>query len=144
MHQQAGPPAPHPTSACRPSPKGQQGALCRTLDKVSQTCLTTSTSSSTLRVLPSLWWGQRSPRASSVQFSSVQSLSHVRLCDPMNHSMPGLPVHHQSLLKPMSIESVMPSNHLILRRPLLFLPSIYPSIRVFSFFLLLFLNINLF
>ena len=55
-------------------------------------------------------------------FSLVQSLSRVRLCDPMNHSMPGLPVHHQSLLKPMSIESVMPSNHLILRRPLLLLP----------------------
>ena len=31
----------------------------------------------------------------SVQFSSIQSLSHVRLCDPMNRSMPGLPVHHQ-------------------------------------------------
>ena len=30
-----------------------------------------------------------------LQFSSVQSLSHVRLCDPMNHSTPGLPVHHQ-------------------------------------------------
>ena len=47
----------------------------------------------------------------------------------------GLPVHHQysqSLLKPMSIESVMPSNHLILCRPLLLLPSIFPSIRVFS------------
>ena len=38
----------------------------------------------------------------------------------------------QSLLKPMSIESVMPSNHLILCRPLLLLPSIFPSIRVFS------------
>ena len=38
----------------------------------------------------------------------------------------------QSLLKLMSIESVMPSNHLILCRPLLFLPSIFPSIRVFS------------
>ena len=38
----------------------------------------------------------------------------------------------QSLLKLMSIESVMPSNHLILYRPLLFLPSIFPSIRVFS------------
>ena len=37
-----------------------------------------------------------------------------------------------SLLKPMSIESVMPSNHLILCRPLLLLPSIFPSIRVFS------------
>ena len=52
----------------------------------------------------------------------------------MNHSTPGLPVHHQlpSLPKPMSIESVMPSNHLILCRPLLLLPSIFPSIRVFS------------
>ena len=48
-------------------------------------------------------------------------------------SMPGLPVHHQllSLLKLMSLESVMPSNHLILCHPLL-LPSIFPSIRVFS------------
>ena len=45
--------------------------------------------------------------------------------------MPGLPVHHQ-LPKPMSIESVMPSNHLILCHPLLLLPSIFPSIRVFS------------
>ena len=52
----------------------------------------------------------------------------------MNCSMPGLPVHHQfmSLLKLMSIESVMPSNHLILCHPLLLLPSIFPSIRVFS------------
>ena len=48
--------------------------------------------------------------------------------------MPGLPVHHQlqSLLKLMSIESVMPSNHLILCHPLLLLPPIPPSIRVFS------------
>ena len=52
----------------------------------------------------------------------------------MNCSMPGLPVHHQlwSPPKPMSIESMMPSNHLILCRPLLLLPSIFPSIRVFS------------
>ena len=48
--------------------------------------------------------------------------------------MPGLPVHHQlqSLLKLMSIESVMPSSHLILCHPLLLLPPIPPSIRVFS------------
>ena len=58
------------------------------------------------------------------QFSSVQSLSHVRLCDPMDCS--------QSLLKLMSVESVMPSNHLVLCRPLLLPPSILPSIRVFS------------
>ena len=62
-----------------------------------------------------------------VQFSSVAQ-SCPTLCDPMNRSMPGL----QSPLKPMSIESVMPSNHLILCRPLLLLPSIFPSIRVFS------------
>ena len=52
----------------------------------------------------------------------------------MNRSMPGLPVHHQlpSPPKPMSIESVMPSNHVILCHPLLLLPSIFPRIRVFS------------
>ena len=51
----------------------------------------------------------------------------------MNHSTPDLPVHHQLLesLRLMSIESVMPSSHLILCRPLL-LPPIPPSIRVFS------------
>ena len=52
----------------------------------------------------------------------------------MNCSTPGLPVHHQllHLLKHMPIESVMPSNHLILCCSLLLLPSIFPSIRVFS------------
>ena len=52
----------------------------------------------------------------------------------MNHSTPGLPVHHQLLssLRLMSIESVMPSSHLILCCPLLLLPPIPPSIRVFS------------
>ena len=52
----------------------------------------------------------------------------------MDCSTPGFPVHHQlrSLLKLMSIESVMPSNHLILCCPLLLPPSIFPSIRVFS------------
>ena len=51
----------------------------------------------------------------------------------MNYSMPGIPVHHQILeiTQLMSIESVMPSNHLILCRPLLLLPSIFLSIRVF-------------
>ena len=72
-------------------------------------------------------------RGESVQFSSVAQ-SCLTLCDPMNCSTPGLPVHHQlrSPPKPMSIESVMPSNHLILCRPLLLLPSIFPSMRVFS------------
>ena len=52
----------------------------------------------------------------------------------MDRSMPGLPVHNQlpEATKLMSIESVMPSNHLILLHPLLLLPSIFPSIRVFS------------
>ena len=55
------------------------------------------------------------------------------LCDPLNCSTPGLPItNSQSLPKPMSIESVMPSNHLILCHPLLLLPSIFPSIKVFS------------
>ena len=66
-------------------------------------------------------------------FSSVQSLSHVWLCDPMDYSTPGFLsiTNSQSLLKLMSMESVMPSNHLILCCPLL-LPSIFSSIRVFS------------
>ena len=52
----------------------------------------------------------------------------------MNRSTTGLPVHHQlwSSLRLRSIESVMPSSHLILGRPLLLLPPIPPSIRVFS------------
>ena len=52
----------------------------------------------------------------------------------MNCSMPGLAVHHQLLELTLThfIESVMPSNHLILCHPLLLLPSIFPSIRVFS------------
>ena len=56
------------------------------------------------------------------------------LCDPMDCSMPGFPVLQQlqSLFKLMSIESLMPSNRLILCRPLLLLPSVFPSIRVFS------------
>ena len=69
------------------------------------------------------------------QFSLVQSLSHVQLfgtpwtaarqaCLSITNS--------QSLLKLMSIESVMPPNHLIFCRPFLLPPSIFPSIRVFS------------
>ena len=51
----------------------------------------------------------------------------------MNHSTPGLPVHHQlPEFRLTSIESVMPSSHLILCRPLLLLPPIPPSITVFS------------
>ena len=71
----------------------------------------------------------------SVQFSSVQLLSHVWLC-----ATPWTAAHQASLSitssrsppKLMSIELVMPSNHLILCHPLLLLPSIFPSISVFS------------
>ena len=70
--------------------------------------------------------------ASSVQFSSVAQ-SCLTLCDPMNRSTPGsLSItNSRSSLKLVSIESVMPSSHLILCRPLLLLPSVFPSIRVF-------------
>ena len=54
------------------------------------------------------------------------------LCDPMDYSMPGFSTISQSLLQFMSIESVMPSNHLILRCWLLLLPSVFPSFRAFS------------
>ena len=64
--------------------------------------------------------------------SSVQSCP--TLCDPVNRSMPGslTITNSQSLLKLTSIESMMPSNRLILCRPLLLLPSVLPNIRVFS------------
>ena len=70
-----------------------------------------------------------------IQFSSVQSLSHVQL-----FATPWTAARQASLSitnawsppKPRSIESEMPSNHLILCHPLLLLPSIFPSIRVFS------------
>ena len=73
-------------------------------------------------------------RNCSVQFSSVDQ-SCPTLCNSMDCSTPGLPgpsSNPQSLLKLMSIESVMPSSHLILCHPLLPQPSIFPSIRVFS------------
>ena len=83
-------------------------------------------------------WGQSmvsGTHMSSLLLSSVQSLSRVRL-----FVTPWIAAHQASLsittscslLKLMSIESVMPSNHLILCRPLLLLPPIPPSIRVFS------------
>ena len=66
---------------------------------------------------------------------SVQSLSHVQLfVTPWTaaHQASLSITHSQSLLKLMSCESVMPSNYLILSRPLLLLPSIFPSIKAFS------------
>ena len=71
----------------------------------------------------SIFWKQR--------FSSVAQ-SCLALCDPMDCSTPGYPItSSQTVLKLMSIRSVMTSNHLILCCPLLLLPSIFPSIRVF-------------
>ena len=69
----------------------------------------------------------------SVQFSSVTQ-SCPTLFDCMNCSTPGLPVHNQlpETTQTHSIESVIASNHIILYRSLLLLPSIFPSIRVFS------------
>ena len=71
----------------------------------------------------------------SFQLSSVQSLSHVQFfVTPWTaaHQASLSITNSQSLLKLMSIESVMPCNHLILCRPLLLPPSLFPSIRVFA------------
>ena len=71
----------------------------------------------------------------SPQFSSVQSLSRVQLfATPWTAARQAslFITNSRSLLKLMSIESVMPSNHFILCCPLLLPPSIFPSIRVFS------------
>ena len=67
----------------------------------------------------------------TIWFSSVDR-SCPTLCDPMNHNTPRLRVllNSRRLLKLMSIESVMPSSHLILCHPLLLLSSILSSIRV--------------
>ena len=69
----------------------------------------------------------------SVQFSS-DAQSFPTLCNPMDCRMPELPVHHQlpEFTQIIAIELVMPSNHLIFCHPLLLLPSIFPSLRVFS------------
>ena len=79
--------------------------------------------------------GEFDKRASRV-FSSVSSVAQScpTLCDPMNRStQASLSItNSRSSLRLMSIESVMPSSHLILGRPLLLLPPIPPSIRVFS------------
>ena len=69
----------------------------------------------------------------SFQFSSAAQ-SCPTLCNPMDCSTPGFPVHHElpELTQPLSLESVMSSNHLILCHSHLLLPSIFPNIRVFS------------
>ena len=95
-------------------------------------------------LIGNMCWGLREPQScwrnmpitNSIccVLCSVQSLCHAKLCSPMDCSMTGLAVLHNSwsLGKVMSIELVIPSNHLILCQPLLLLPSIFPSNRVVS------------
>ena len=89
-------------------------------------------------ILMNIWnlqrWHQRS-HVSSVQFSSVQFLSHVQLFATSGtapHQASLSITNSQSLLKLMSIKSVMPSIRLILCHPFLLPLSIFPSIRIFS------------
>ena len=93
-------------------------------------------------MVPGTWYSGKGKTVDTLQMSgfwswccccSVSKLCPT-LCYPMDCRAPGFTVLHylQSLLKPMTIEPVMLSNHLILCGPLLFLPSIFPSIRVFS------------
>ena len=67
--------------------------------------------------------------------SVVQSLSHVQLCPPPRDCSKQASLSFtisQSLFKLMSMEAVIPSNHLIFWHPLFLLPSMFPSIRIFS------------
>ena len=80
------------------------------------------------------WYKVKNHR-SSTEFSSVQSLSHVQFFEtPCTAArQPSLSVTNPwSLVRFMSMESVMPSNHLILCHPVILPPSVFPSIRVFS------------
>ena len=84
-----------------------------------------------------IFLSQDSTLMTSFHLVVIQSFSPT-LCGPMDYSMPwyavGFPVlyHLLELLKLMSIESVMPSSHLVLCLPLFLLPSIFPTIKVFS------------
>ena len=86
-----------------------------------------------LKCLPSSQLDMTPSSRQLVQFSSVAQ-SCLTLCNTMNHSTPGLPVHHQlpEFTQLMSIASVMPSKHLILCPPLLLPPSICPSQDLFK------------
>ena len=91
--------------------------------------------SKVLKIMKNLPFSCSSKQLCNTQFSSVQSLSHVQLfVTPWTAAcQASLSItNSRNLLKLMFIESVMPPNHFILCRPLLLLPSIFPSIRVFS------------
>ena len=84
-------------------------------------------------------WQQQTEEAWSWMDETINLVNSVAQscsthCDPMDCSMPGLPVHYQfpEFTQTHVHPSVMPSNHLILCHPLLFPPSIFPSIKVFS------------
>ena len=89
-------------------------------------------------VLRERWGGLSFPKVISKKTMTIQVSSAAQLyptlCDPRDGSTPGLPVlhHNPELFKLMSIESLMPSNNLILCPPLLLLSSVFPSIWVFS------------
>ena len=90
---------------------------------------------SVITVLHCLWFYIRKQLFSIIQYSSVQSLSRVQLFATswIAARQASLSItNSRSLLKLMSIESVMPSSHLILCHPLLLLPPVPPRIRVFS------------
>ena len=98
-----------------------------------------TTSNSLLRYPIGCWWDPRrcAITPQTITFLSVTKFSHSVVSDslrPTDCSTPGLPsiTSSQSLLKLMSIESMIPFNHLILCCPLLLLSSIFPKIRVFS------------
>ena len=86
-----------------------------------------------LEILRSLHYKENWMSHPPYLFSSVTQ-SCLTLCDPMDYSTPGLPVLHQlpELAQTHVHLVVMPSNHLTLCHALLLLPSIFPSIRVFS------------
>ena len=124
---------PRPVHAPHPGLRVGLG-LCSNRPEHSSPCF------QTLRCPPACWsfrsklrHGWMSEEKLIIQFSSVAQLC-LTLCNPMNRSTPGLPVHHQppEFIKLTSIKSVMPSSHLILCRPLFLLPPVPPTIRVFS------------
>ena len=94
-----------------------------------------SATAETPKLQGATWGWEGSMRYPASSSAVVQSLSHVRLFKTPRTAAPQASLSitiSRSLLKLMSIESVMPSNHLILCYPLLLPPSIFPSIRVFS------------
>ena len=139
QQQQQAPHLPHP----HPGPQSRMGFRGHMMQKGSHHCLFgESKAHSSLRAFARVTSSICNARSLeshmahtllSVQFSSVAQ-SRPTPYDPMNRSTPGLPVHHQlpEFTQTHIIESVMPSSHLILCHPLLLLPPVPPSIRVFS------------